>query len=94
MRPCGSDFVNEEFTGFKVGKRVLAGTVSLRLVATDTMSYQKSEGKYVLGNSLGLRNRTDFICPDERLMRIWNPAVVKSNQKQDFILMAPSNPGN
>ena len=40
----------EVFTGFKV-KRMHVGAVSLRLVATDTMSYQKSEDYYVIGES-------------------------------------------
>lgn len=52
----------------------------------DSRSYHTSEGCDVLSNSLGLRNRTDFICPDEGLMRIWNPAVVKY---KDLILMGP-----
>lgn len=43
---------------------MLIGAVSLRLVATDSMFYQKSEGHYVIGESLELGNGTDFICPD------------------------------
>ena len=77
-------FFNEVFTGFQVGERMLLGEVSLRLVARDSMSCQKNEGHYVMGESLALRNGTDFICPDRRQMRICYPGVVKSKQKLRF----------
>lgn len=64
---------------------MFVGTVSLSQASSiDSKSYHTSECCDVLSNSLGLRNRTDFICPDEELMRIWNPAVVKSKQRQRF----------
>ena len=41
-------------------------------------------GSLCSGRQLGLRNGPDFICPDKGLMRIWDPAGVKSKQRPRF----------
>lgn len=69
--PYRSDFLSEVFRGFKVGKRMLTGAVSLKRARSYGLYILlKKVGSLCSGRQLGLRNGPDFICPDKGLMRI------------------------
>lgn len=60
-----------------------SGTVPLsQACSCGCYGLSKKWGSLCSGRSLGLRNGTAFICRDKEIMRMWDPAVVKSKQRQ------------